>query len=322
VTLRQLPSACSTTSLALGCAWLALLAACGGESGPQPPSGPPSFDPASFREAARITGLAELEVLLTVRAGLLERDVKATIDDVFRREDVTLLAFPHIVASGPNALELHYAGDARQLQDGDLLLADIGATYDGHCADLTRTYPVSGRYTPRQRELYELVLEVQREAAARARPGVDSLTSIHLWARQALQDSPLRALDGGGTEQTMDRFFTHFIGHYLGRSVHGEDTGWSTTLPLEPGQVLTLEPGLYVASEGIGIRIEDDYLVTASGVESLSPEAPKDVAEIERLMAEPRSVRPGGRGPTASPLPAAVSAAGRGHMDFGPPRQP
>jgi len=258
---------------------------CGGSSSPAAPTVVPSDRPfleASFREAARVTAAAQVAALHAMRPGVLERDIKTVIDEVFTREGGSPPAFPHIVASGPNALELHYPGDARQLAEGDLLLIDIGATSNGHCADVTRTYPVSGRLTARQREVYQLVLDAQTFAATRARVGVDSLRSLDAAVRDFFRASPLRAMNAAGVETTMDQFFVHGLYHYVGREVHGSDTGWSDWLPIREGQVFALEPGLYIASEGLGIRIEDTYRASRAAVECLSSASPKGPSEIER----------------------------------------
>jgi Xaa-Pro aminopeptidase len=262
-------------------------AGCGGSSSPaaptaDPPS-PPRFVEASFREAARITAAAQVAVLQAAKPGVYERDIKAVIDAVYAREGGGPPAFAHIAASGPNALELHYAGDARQLAGGDLLLVDIGATSNQHCADVTRTYPVSGRFTDRQRAIYQLVLDAQTLALTRTRVGADSLASIGAAVRDFFRSSPLRAKNAAGVESTMDAFFIHGLSHYVGRDVHGADTGWDPGQPIQPDQVFVFEPGLYIASEGIGIRIEDTFLATRTGLECLSCASPKGTSEIERL---------------------------------------
>ena len=268
-----------------------LAAACGGGSPTAPTSATPSgngatFSEAAFREAARVTALAQSDVQMTVRPGLFERDIKAVVDEVFRRHGVAVPAFSHIVASGPNALVLHYEGDDRQLEDGDLLVVDIGAAVDEHCADVTRTIAVSGRFTARQREVYDLVLDALLGVEQRARAGADSLAGLHAWVKELFRQSPLRAADASGNLQTMDQFFIHSVGHFVGRTVHGQDTGWSIQEPLRAGQVLAIEPGLYLPAEGIGIRIEDTLLVTSDGLECLSCQSAK------RFDGAPLFVRP------------------------------
>ena len=280
---------CFRAGAAVGLAIALAGAGCGGSSSPAAPTDvptavPPSprFVQASFREAARITAAAQVAVLQATRPGVYERDIKAIIDAAYALEGGGPAAFAHITASGPNALQLHYAGDARQLVDGDLLLVDIGATSNQHCADVTRTYPVSGRFTERQRAIYQLVLDAQALAQARTRVGADSLASIGTAVRDFFRSSPLRAKNAAGVESTMDAFFIHSLSHYVGRTVHGADTGWDPSQPIQPDQVFVFEPGLYIASEGIGIRIEDTFLATRAGLECLSCASPKGTSEIER----------------------------------------
>jgi Xaa-Pro aminopeptidase len=267
----------------------ALTLSCGGEDSkplappsPEPPPGS-TYSLASFREAGRVTAVGAREAMRTARSGQTEAIVKGLIDGAFRAEGSTELAFPHIVAAGGNAVLLHYAGNDSVLRDGELLLIDIGAASGEICSDCSRTFPVRAAFNPRQRELYQLVLEVHRRVVESARPGLDSLSGLGVQARRLFRDSSLRARDENGELRSMDHFFTHSLGHYVGRRVHGEDTGWIPFDPLQPGQVLTIEPGLYIATEGIGIRIEDTYLVTATGLECLTGGCPKDVAEIEAL---------------------------------------
>ncbi len=274
--------------LAVAVSCLAL--GCGGSSTPTTPSTPPNpmqFDVASFRRAASITAETQTAVRASTHAGMWEGDVKAIVSSTFTALGSGPPAFDHIVASGPNAVNLHYtpSGDGRRLANGDLLLVDIGATYGQHCADVTRTFPVSGQFTERQRELYQVVVDVRRTIVSQARTGVDSLLTMHDLAVSLFRASPLRAKDMSGNEQTMDRFFAPFqmLGHYVGRQVHGEDTGWSVSAPLAADQVLAIEPAVYIASEGIGIRVEDTFLVTAQGLECLSCGAP-----VEALSMAPR----------------------------------
>jgi Xaa-Pro aminopeptidase len=270
-------------SLVLAIALAAGVAACGGGSPAAPSATAPSnpYSEASFREAARITAAAATEVWRAARAGWSERDVKALIDTAFAQQGSGVPAFAHIVAAGAHGIELHYAGDTGVLADGELLLIDLGATSNQHCADVSRTYPVSGRFTPRQAELYRLVLDAQAVAAA-ARVGVDSLVSTDAAVRAFFRASRLRAADASGVDRTLDQYFVHSIGHAVGREVHGADTGFSARAPLQAGQVIALEPGLYIPSEGLAIRIEDTYLVTAQGLSCLSCAAPKDVVAVER----------------------------------------
>jgi len=264
----------------LAAAVVLALAGCGASpSTPSPTPSPtpaipmlPGFSEGAFREAGRITAVAARDVHQAVRPGVFERDIKQIVDAAFARERSGPPAFDHIVAAGPNALSLHYPGDSGELREGELLLIDIGATVDGHCADLSRTFPISRQYqfTPRQLELYELVVDAGRAAIGGARLNVESLAQMDWRVRAFIRSSPLRAKDANGVGQTMDKFFIHSLGHYVGRKVHGEDTGGTWLEPLVPGRVFTVEPGLYIASEGIGIRVEDTYLSTTTGFECLT----------------------------------------------------
>ena len=270
--------------LAAACALLAL-AACGGDGGARPTPAPtPLPREQAVREAVRITSAAQLEVMRSVRPGMREGDVKAIVERVFQRERADGAAFAHIVATGAHAVDVHYSGDDGVLADGDLLVVDIGAAREGWASDLTRTVPVSGRFTSRQRELYDLALESQELAMRRALTGTESLQALQDLVMQLYRASRLRAVAADGSQQTLDQFNPYRLGHYLGQDVHGADTGWDWRLPLQPGQALTLEPGMYLASEGLGLRVEDDYWVGTVGLECLSCAVPRWPEEIEAVM--------------------------------------
>lgn len=235
----------------------------------------------SVAEADRITALALWDMVRLLRPGLKEQFYKTRIYEDFRGEGSDEdMAFDTIVGSGPNSLDLHYSGGSRVLQDGDLVVMDIGAKSGGYCADLTRTFPASGKFTPRQKEVYRLVLEVQTKVAKAAQYRKHSLNDLDSMARGFFRESPLRA-DG----RTMDNFFVHGLSHFLGRVVHdGGDTG----APLEAGKIFTIEPGLYIESEGFGIRIEDDFIMTEQGLKNLNPiHLLSDPDEIEKEMDGP-----------------------------------
>jgi Xaa-Pro aminopeptidase len=297
------------------------LGACGGDggSGPRPAPTPLTREQA-VREAVRITAAAQLEVMRSVRPGMREGDVKALVEHVFQREGANGTAFAHIVATGAHAVDPHYLGDDGVLAEGDLLVVDIGASREGWASDLTRTTPVSGRFTSRQRELYTLALDGQELAARRAHTGVDSLQAMQEWVTELYRASPLRAVAPDGTLQTLDRFNAYRLGHYLGMDVHGSDTGWDWRRPLEPGQALTIEPGMYLAGEGIGLRLEDDYWVGVIGLECLSCALPRWPEEIEAVMDAGRTAPPATS--VAQPsrtLPVSPWSLGRPHMQ---PREP
>lgn len=233
------------------------------------------------RKAAEITVLAHFEVMKVIRPGLREGDLKRTIDQVFAANGASGVCFPHIVGSGPNSTIPHYDGDQRILEEGDVVVVDIGASYAGWCADIARTYPVGGRFTARQREIYRLVLDAQGAAAAHVVPGQTSMRDLDALVRRHFQQSPLRARDRSGLLQTMDSFFQHYVGHYLAREVH-PPADYSSPIPLD--QVFVIEPGIYVESEGIGVRIEDDYVLTEQGPLRLSGSLPSTPEAIERTI--------------------------------------
>jgi Xaa-Pro aminopeptidase len=252
---------------------------------------------ALMRRAAAISGEAHRAVMRAARAGRNEGELDALLDYTFRRHGGTGSAYTNIVAGGANACILHYVENDRPLKDGELLLVDAGCEWEYYASDVTRTFPVSGRFNAEQRALYEVVLAAQARAIDRVRPG-STMEDVHQAALEVLVDgliglglltgSRQAALD----EQTYRRFYMHRTGHWLGLDVHDAGATWraGAPRPFEPGMVTTVEPGLYVDSEdqtvearwrGIGIRIEDDVLVTASGHEVLTDDVPRSIAEVE-----------------------------------------
>lgn len=226
-----------------------------------------------LRAAIDITVAAQHQAWAVARPGIWEAEVQAAIDGTYLRLGSERPGFPSICASGPNTTALHYEKNARQTQNGDLLLMDVGAKYRGYCADVTRTIPVNGRFTPRQREIYDLVLEAQRAGEAAAVLGA-TLGDIHAAASAVFEAAGLR------------QHFKHFVGHWIGLDVHEVREMRSKTLV--ENSLFTIEPGLYLADEGLGVRIEDDYLMTADGLVKLSAGIPSDPDEIEALMASMR----------------------------------
>jgi Xaa-Pro aminopeptidase len=292
------------------------LGACGGDGGTRPsPTPTPLTREQAVREAVRITAAAQLEVMRSVRPGMSEGDVKAIVERVFQREGADGTAFAHIVATGEHAVDAHYAGGDGVLADGDLLVVDIGASRGSWASDLTRTVPVSGGFTSRQRELYALALEGQELAMLRARTGVDSLQDMQDWVTELYRASRLRAVAADGSMQALDQFNPYRLGHYMGHDVHGSDTGWDWRLPLQPGQALTIEPGMYLASEGIGLRVEDDYWVGPIGLECLSCSVPRWPEEIEAVMDAGRAGPPVlSLAPPSRTLPVSPWSLGRPHL--------
>ncbi len=231
-----------------------------------------------LRRAVEITVEAQKAAMRAARPGMWEYQLEAIVEFTFRYLGATRVGFPSIVGSGPNTTILHYDKNSRRMQDGELVLVDIGAEYGQYTADVTRTFPVNGRFTPRQRALYLLVLGAQQAALNAVRPGI-TIPELDRIARRYLREhsgdlcAPANCAD----------LFVHGLGHWLGMYVH--DVGDYRT-PLAPGMVLTIEPGVYLPEEGVGIRIEDVVLVTEAGYELLSAGAPRAPEEIEALMEE------------------------------------
>lgn len=240
---------------------------------------------AILRRAIAITGDAQRAVAETVRPGIFEYELEGALHGAFLKGGSFRPGFASIVGSGPNACIPHYFANDRRMEAGDLVVVDIGAEVLNYTADITRTFPVSGTFTDRQRELYQLVLDTQEHAARQIKLGETSLAELTAIASDFLRRSPLRARDEQGREQSMDHFFIHGLSHYLGMDVH--DVG-RINLPMQPGEVFTIEPGLYIPAENIGIRIEDDYLITTDGPVNLSRDIPSDPDAIERLIAQAR----------------------------------
>ena len=231
-----------------------------------------------LRRAIAITTQALREAMQTESPGQYEYEIEATIEASFRRGGAERVGFPTIVGSGPNSTTLHYDKNRRQARRGDLVVADVGAEFGYYTADVTRTFPAGGKFTPRQRAIYELVLATQQTAIDSVRPGL-TVQALNRIAR-AYMRTHSGTLCG---EATCDHFFPHGLSHWLGMDVH--DVGDYAT-PLAPGMVLTVEPGIYLPAESLGVRIEDDVLVTATGHELLSGTAPRRPDDIEKLMAE------------------------------------
>jgi Xaa-Pro aminopeptidase len=224
-----------------------------------------------MRAATSITAEAHRAVAKLLRPGLREYELRAAVEYVFTSRGALSCAFPTIVGAGPNSCVLHYDAGERLLEEGDLVVCDIGCRKDFYCADVTRTYPVSGKFTKRQAEVYRVVLGAQAAAIAAAKPGA-YVRDLHAAASEHIERAGF------------SKFFFHGTSHYLGLEAH--DPG-SHERPLEPGVVLTVEPGIYIAGENLGVRIEDDVVITAEGAEVLS-DVPKEIREIERLLAAPR----------------------------------
>lgn len=255
-----------------------------------------------MQRAADIAAEAHVAAMKAARPGMMEYEIEALVEQVFRRAGAAGPSYTSIVGAGANATVLHYINNDGPMNDGDLLLLDAGAEYKGYASDITRTFPINGRFNAAQRDIYDLVLEAQMSCVEMVRPGVRHLDiknhSIEvLTAGMArlglLQGDPEELIK----EEKYMQFYMHGLGHFLGIDVHDVGRYFSDgeSRPLEPGMVMTVEPGIYVSPNtkdipekylGIGVRIEDDVLVTENGPRVLSHKVPKDAGEIEALMAK------------------------------------
>ena len=253
----------------------------------------------TLRRAASIAASAHVRAMRCTRPGLFECAIEAELLHEFRRHGCQAPAYTSIVAGGANACILHYIANDQPLKEGELLLIDAAGELDGYAADITRTFPVNGRFSGAQRDVYQLVLAAQYAAIDAIRPGASFIDPHHAAVKvlaQGMLDLGLLqgSLDGVLESESYKRFYMHRTGHWLGRDVHdaGRYKQGEAWTPLAPGMLLTVEPGCYIraaddipaAFHDIGVRIEDDALVTASGCEILTHEVPKTIADIEALM--------------------------------------
>lgn len=232
------------------------------------------------RESLRIIDTALRSVMKKLKPGMMEYQVEAEIVFHYLNAGCNRVGFEAIVAGGDNATVLHYVTNHDTLKDGDLVLIDTGGEYGMYTGDITRVFPVNGRFSERQRQCYQAVLDVNKTFIEELRPG-DTWKQLYEKAGEIIGDIYSRE---GFIEdaKTFLNVSYHRIGHYLGLDVH--DVG-HLNWPMEPGAIITVEPGLYLPEEGIGIRIEDNVLFTSNGVEVLSRNIPKEIEEIEGLMA-------------------------------------
>ncbi|HEX6298807.1 MAG TPA: Xaa-Pro aminopeptidase [Burkholderiales bacterium] len=262
-----------------------------------------AHEAALMRRAGGIAAAAHRRAMQSARPGRNEYEIEAELLYEFRRNGAQFPAYSPIVAGGANACVLHYVSNSMPLRDGELLLIDAGCELDGYASDITRTFPVNGRFSGAQREVYELVLASQRAAMDKVRPGTawnephDAAVRV---LAQGMLDLKLLAgtLDTVLEKELYRRFYMHRTGHWLGLDVHdaGEYKHQGSWRALAPGMVLTVEPGLYIRAAAdvperlrdIGVRIEDDVLVREGGCEVLTAEAPKRIDDIEALMRDAR----------------------------------
>ena len=252
-----------------------------------------------MRKAGEISALGHVRAMQRCQPGMLEFQLESEIEYEFAKQGTRDVAYSSIVAGGNNACILHYTENDKPLQDGDLVLIDAGAEYQGYAGDITRTFPVNGRFTEEQATIYQLVLDCQLLAIENVKPGMSVLGINKLVVRKMCEGLLSLGIMKGDletliSEEKYKAFYMHGLGHFLGLDVH--DVGESGTIDnprlLEAGMAITIEPGIYISNDadvedrwkGIGVRIEDDILITKTGHEVLTSAVPKTIQEIETLM--------------------------------------
>ena len=223
----------------------------------------------AIQRATDVTILAQLAAWKKLQPGAYEYQAGAAFVGSLMEQGCERVAYAPIVGSGPNSTVLHYNSSSRRMDRGEVVVLDAAAECAGYTSDITRTVPVGGTFSARQKEIYAVVLGAQNAAMAAAKPGV-SMTELNKIAKKYMDDH-------GG----FGKYFIHGLGHPVGLDVH--DLGDSG--PLESGDVVTIEPGIYIAEEGIGVRIEDVILITENGFKLLSAALPREIADVERAMA-------------------------------------
>ena len=231
---------------------------------------------ALMRKAVDASVEAHLAAMKAVKPGMGEYEIDALMEYEYMRRGCEWPSYPPIVGSGFYSTVLHYESDSRQMQDGDVVVMDVAGSYSGYASDITRTLPANGHFTERQREIYEIVYGTQEAAFKAAKPGV-TLGELTRIARDYINS---HGKDKNG--QTLGQYFIHGLGHSVGLNVH-DPMDYSE--PLQPGMIITVEPGIYIPEEKIGVRIEDMILITPEGSELLTKLLPRKADEVERVMA-------------------------------------
>ena len=236
---------------------------------------------ALIRKAADASVAAHFAAMKAVKPGVWEYEIAALMKYEFERRGCEWPSYPPIVGSGFFSTVLHYDQDSNQMKDGDVVVMDVAGSYSGYASDITRTLPVNGHFTPRQREIYEIVLGAQNAAIAAAKPGV----YVGRRGVKGLNEIAYDYINTHGKDlhgQPLGQYFIHGLSHPIGLNVHDP---MDYNRALEPGMVITIEPGIYLPEEKIGFRIEDDILITPGGNELLTRRLPREAEEIEKLMA-------------------------------------
>jgi Xaa-Pro aminopeptidase len=237
---------------------------------------------AFLQKAIELSLDAQLEAMKMMRPGLYEYQIGAKMVEIHAMGGSEAEGYAPIVGAGPNSVVLHYDKLSRKIEDRDIVVLDVGAQYSGYSADITRTLPANGRFTARQREIYDIVLGAQNAAMATLKPGIDLCKKGGHSAYKVSYDyinSHGKDLHG----KSLGQYYIHGLGHHIGLDVH--DPG-EYCEPLKPGMVVTMEPGIYIPEENLGVRIEDDVLITPDGYKLLSERLPRDPDQIEKIMAD------------------------------------
>src|SRR6202162_2317444 len=224
---------------------------------------------------------AQLAAMRMMRPGLYEYQIAARMKEVHEMEGCSREAYAPIVGAGLYSTVLHYDDLKNEIKDGDLVVIDVGGEYGGYASDITRTIPANGKFTARQREIYEIVLGAQNAAMTALKPGM----TLGGKDETSLQKIAMDYIDSHGKDKegrSLGRYYIHGLSHHVGLDVH-DPSGPSR--PLEPGMVITIEPGIYIPEENLGVRIEDDVLITPTGYKLLTARLPRSVEEIEKIMA-------------------------------------
>jgi Xaa-Pro aminopeptidase len=236
---------------------------------------------AFLRKAIELSLDAHFAAMRMMRPGVYEYQVAAKMVEVHAMGGSEAEGYAPIVGAGPNSTALHYDKLDRKIQDGDIVVLDVGAQYSGYSADITRTFPANGKFSARQREIYDIVLGAQNAALAELKPGM----TLCKTGDKSVYKTSFEYINSHGKDlhgKKLGQYYIHGLGHNIGLDVH--DPG-AYCKPLEPGMVVTMEPGIYIPEENLGVRIEDDVLITDTGYELLSKRLPRDPAEIEKIMA-------------------------------------
>jgi len=252
-----------------------------------------------MRKAGEISALGHVRAMQQCKPGMWEFQLQLEVEYEFARQGTRDIAYNSIVAGGNNACILHYTENDKQLKDGDLVLIDAGAEYQGYAGDITRTFPVNGRFTEEQAAIYQLVLDCQLFALEQVKPNISMLAINKLVVRKMCEGLLALGILQGDLETLIQEdkhkdFYMHGLGHFIGLDVHDVGDSGSIEIPrlLEKGMAITIEPGLYISNDadvedcwkGIGVRIEDDVIVTDTGCEILTSAVPKSIQDIEALM--------------------------------------